>query len=390
MVAYSHSRISRFENCPYSYKLKYIDRVKSDVKSVENLLGSLVHETLESLYRDKKFMKDVSKEGLLEFFNELWEKWYSDDILIVKKDMTSENYRKMGEKFISDYYDSHEPFDDLTILGLETNDRLTLPDGNQWYVMIDKLACDDEGNYYVMDYKTNSKMKDQDEADSDRQLALYSIWVKNKFKDAKSVKLVWHMLAFDKDVVSERTDEQVEELQKEICDKIREINMASEFPRKEGALCSYCEYRSMCPSFKHEVELEEGGDSVIARDDGLKLVDEFADIKGRLSELKKRSAELKGKLADYAKEFGVDIIYGTNDCAKMKEIEKIVLPEGAAKYKFIDLLKEKGLWEKYSMVCYSKINSGVNSGELDEDVCGMCERVKDFRISVSRRKGEGE
>ena len=217
MVVYSHSRISRFENCPYSYKLKYIDRVKVDVKSVEILLGRLVHEVLEKLYKDKKFMKDVSKEDLLLFFNELWEKNYSDDIVIVKKDLGAENYRKMGEKFIGDYYDSHAPFDDLTILGLETNDRISLPDGNQWYVMIDKLACDGEGNYYVMDYKTSNRMMTQDDADSDRQLALYSVWVKKKFGDVKSVKLVWHMLAFDKDVVSERTDAEVEDLQREIC-----------------------------------------------------------------------------------------------------------------------------------------------------------------------------
>jgi hypothetical protein len=30
----------------------------------------------------------------------------------------------------------------------------------------------------------------QEEADSDRQLAMYSIWVKDKFKEAKSVKLI--------------------------------------------------------------------------------------------------------------------------------------------------------------------------------------------------------
>ena len=85
----------------------------------------------------------MQKKILIKFYRDLWEKEYSDDILIVKEDegLKADNYRKMGEKFILDYYDSHKD-DDMTILGLETQDRLTLPDGNQWHVRIDKLGCD--------------------------------------------------------------------------------------------------------------------------------------------------------------------------------------------------------------------------------------------------------
>jgi len=40
MVVYSHSRVSCFENCPYQYKLKYVDRVKVDVvTTVEAFMG---------------------------------------------------------------------------------------------------------------------------------------------------------------------------------------------------------------------------------------------------------------------------------------------------------------------------------------------------------------
>jgi len=228
MTTYSHSRVSTFENCPYAYKLRYIDKIKPEVPTtIESFMGSLVHESLEHLYKFKKFKKRIALNVLIKFYRDLWKKNYSDDILIVKEDqgLNSENYRKMGEKFISDYYDRMKPFEQITILGLETQDRMTLPDGNQWHVRIDKLGCDSEGNYFVCDYKTNSRMKDQEEADEDRQLALYSVWVKDKFKDAKSVKLVWHMLAFDKDAVSERTDEQLKKLQDDVCAKIKEIEI---------------------------------------------------------------------------------------------------------------------------------------------------------------------
>ena len=40
MVCYSHSRVSCFENCPYMYKLKYVDGVRVDVVvGVEGFVG---------------------------------------------------------------------------------------------------------------------------------------------------------------------------------------------------------------------------------------------------------------------------------------------------------------------------------------------------------------
>ena len=68
----------------------------------------------------------------------------------------------MGEKFLNDYYEKYKPFEQLMILGLETQDKMTLPDGSSWHVRIDKFACDDKENYYVCDYKTDSLMKDQE------------------------------------------------------------------------------------------------------------------------------------------------------------------------------------------------------------------------------------
>jgi len=386
MTCYSHSRVSTYENCPYQYKLRYIDKVKVDVPTtIECFMGDMVHQTLELLYKNKKFKKRVAKSSLLKFYNAIWKKNFSEDILIVKDGLTSENYRKMGMKYISDYYDRMRPFEQMTILGLETQDRMTLPDGNQWHIRIDKLGCDSDGNYFVCDYKTNSRMKDQEEADSDRQLALYSVWVKDKFKDAKSVKLIWHMLAFNKDAVSERTDEQLQKLQEEVCEIIKEIENAKEFPRNQTALCDYCVYKEMCPSFKHEAELNKIEDvEKFKEDEGVKLVDEFSEVKTKLSELKKAEDEFKEKLIAYAKQFEIDVVYGSNKKCSVKEFDKIVMPED--REKFIELIKKKGLWDDLSMVCYPKLNSKVIKNDVDEDVKDAVEIVKDFRLSLSKRK----
>jgi CRISPR/Cas system-associated exonuclease Cas4 (RecB family) len=293
----------------------------------------------------------------------------------------------MGEEFISNYYDRMEPFDQLTILDLETNDKMDLPDGNKWYVMIDKLACDDKGNYFVCDYKTNSKMKDQKEADEDRQLALYSIWVKERFKDAKSVKLLWHMLAFDKDVISERTDKQLKELQQKVVDKIKEIESAKEFPRKINVLCDYCDYRDICPSFKHQVELNRLKTvKEFKKDEGLQLVDKYSEIKTKLSELKKGEEESKDNLIQYSKQFDIDIVYGSNKKCSVKEQDKIELPEDKDKDELIKLMKEKGVWDEFSMINHMRLNGMVLRGELDTEIRDKIGLKKDFRLSLSKRK----
>ena len=391
MTTYSHSKISTFEQCPYKYKLHYIDHEEQDIQeTIEVFMGKRVHETLEKLYKDKKFKKLVSKATLLKFYNDAWEKEISPEVKVVKEGLNAENYRKLGKKFIEDYYDKYKPFDQLTILDLETEDRMTLPDGSSWHVRIDKFACDDKGNYYVMDYKTNASMKDQEEADSDRQLAMYSIWVKDKFKDCKSVKLVWHMLAFNKEVVSERTPEQLKKLQEEIVAIIKKIDSAKEFPTNVTALCNYCGYKSKCPSFKHQLELDKKAEESIKKfkdDDGLKLVDEFAEVKKVIGEAEEKEEKLKADLIAFAKQKGVDIVYGSNMKASVKEYEKFSMPDDEKeKEKFVELVKKKGIYEDLSNLNAMRISSLAVKGELDPELKKKLSEEEAYRISLSKRK----
>ena len=74
MTLYSHSRLTTFENCPYKYKLKFIDRVETeDFETVEAFLGSRVHDALEKLYRDLLNGKELSLGDLLEYYEKVWD-----------------------------------------------------------------------------------------------------------------------------------------------------------------------------------------------------------------------------------------------------------------------------------------------------------------------------
>jgi hypothetical protein len=125
-------------------------------------------------------------------------------------------------------------------------------------------------------------------------------------------------------------------------------------------------------------------------DEGVKFVDEFAETKARRLELEKKEDDLKGKLIEFAKQTGVDIIYGSNTKAAVKEFDKIVMPEGKDREDLIKLMKDKGIYEECSMVCYPKLNSKVLKGELENEIKGKVRIEKDWRVSLSKRKERKE
>lgn len=384
MVSYSHSRLGTFQQCRYRYKLKYIDRVKAEIPAtVETFMGSLVHAALEKLYKDLQFQKVNTKQDLLDFYDKRWGETWDDNILIAKSEYTAQNYRDMGKKFIADFYDHYKPFNHLRTLGLETEDRMDLGNGHKYHIRIDRLATDGNGTYYVCDYKTNSKLKAQGELDEDRQLAMYSLWVKKNFQDCQDVKLVWYFLAFDKEMVSERSDEQLAKLKQDVVDLTAEIDCCTSFPTNVTALCDYCEYQGMCPAFKHKTELEAKTPQEYSEDDGLKLVDEYAKWDAAEKEAKKRKEELQEELITFSHQHEVEAIYGSEKRVAIKQTVKWSYPSDDT---FTDLLKQHKLYDELSMLCYSRICSLADKGKLPKDVQEKMQKEEAHRLSLAKIK----
>lgn len=104
MTLFSHSRLATFENCRLKFKYRYLDKLKTETaQGIEAFMGSVVHLALEKLYKDIRFSKLLTVEELISYYNKEWKKQWSDDIIIVRKEYTQENYRAMGEGYIRDY-----------------------------------------------------------------------------------------------------------------------------------------------------------------------------------------------------------------------------------------------------------------------------------------------
>jgi len=250
MTNYSNSRLSQFENCRFAYNLHYNEGYRSPYETIEAFLGSRVHETLEKLYTDLQNDKLDTFDELLEFYEKNWnEKWHDG---IINASMYDDlTHHDDGALCIAQYYNRFHPFDQLAIAGIETDEKMELPDGNTWSVRIDKFAFRGD-TFYVCDYKTGNRMKSQYDADTDRQLAMYAAWVRKRYGKDKKVKLIWHMLKFDKDVESERSNMELERTIDGVVKEIREIESCTSWPPSRSALCNWCVYRHKCPLFKDE------------------------------------------------------------------------------------------------------------------------------------------
>jgi putative RecB family exonuclease len=71
--------------------------------------------------------------------------------------------------------------------------------------VIDRLMLAPDGAFEIHDYKTGAGLPVQAELDKDRQLALYQIGVQKLWPEAREVRLVWHLAAFDMEMRSVRT-----------------------------------------------------------------------------------------------------------------------------------------------------------------------------------------
>jgi len=252
MTLYSHSKLSAFEQCKLKFKFRYIDKIVPEIeKTIESHLGHSVHSTLQWLYTEVKNKKIPTIEEIIIYYSEKWQESFSPETLIINKNLTEKDYFHKGLQFLLNYYTQNHPFDDNT-LEVEKKIIIKLDDKGEYQIIgfIDRLVYNlKTSRYEIHDYKTANNLPTQERINDDRQLALYSIAIKELFGHDKEVILIWHYLAHDKKIISERTNEQLTQLKQETLELIKQIEQTQEFPANKTILCDWCEYKSICPAW---------------------------------------------------------------------------------------------------------------------------------------------
>jgi putative RecB family exonuclease len=401
MTVYSHSRLSCYEQCPARFKLQYIEKVETEgAESVEAFLGSRVHEALEKLYRDLDHQKMNTLEELLDFLRSMWTKNWSDDIIIVNKEYTAENYQKMAEKYLTDYYQRYQPFTQGKTVALEERILIVLDPSGQYKMQgyIDRLTETRDGYYEIHDYKTNARLPLAEYLRTDRQLALYMIGVKDAYPDVHDIRLVWHFLKFDKEVNSTRTEAELAALKAETIRLIQQIEQEEVFEARPGFLCEWCEFKPICRQWRHLTMVSEKPSNEYLKDSGVVLVNRYAEVKNTQKMLNNECdtelEKLEEAILSFAEKEQVDCVFGSKNKVRITENIRYVFPsKGSTEREQLEtLLRKHGKLEEVQQLDTTVLGKIFQEGKWDPEVLGLAQKYvlveRKKRLYLSKMKDE--
>ena len=402
MPLYSHSRLGTYENCPFQYKLRYVDRVKPILgNTIESFMGSMVHDALEWLYKLARDSNVVSKEALINKYDELWiEKW-KDDIRVVKKELTADNFKETGKTCLEMYYDRYHPFDQALTIGLEERMIIELPEDKKMQGYIDRLDKIADGHVSVHDYKTSSRVPPQAKADQDRQLGLYALAVHQKYPEIKKIDLVWHYVRFDEEVRSSRTEQQLDIMVENTVNLINDVETATDlknFPTKTSILCNWCEFKAQCPEYSHQyasqTEVPKLDTTTMTAAQAAETVDKLVELREKkkiLSEdMDAMVATLESKLMNYSKESGHNSVFGKDYKASFTSYESFRMPDkkDLRRYELESTLKDMNLWSNLQEMSPYKLKSMLKSDEITSEqkkqLSEYMDNDKNTRLSLKK------
>ena len=116
----------------------------------------------------------------------------------------------------------------------------------------------------------------------------------------------------------------------------------------------------------------------MSNDEG--LVDELEALERQKREIEQKEEELKNKIMTLAKEKNTSVLFGSKMKCFIKEYEKVLYPED--KSQIVDLMKQKEIYDKYSMINYMGFNSAIIKGQVDKEIVDLIKIEKTQRLSL--------
>lgn len=375
MSTFSHSRIEAYETCPKKYEFAYILKAPKAPAGIEAFVGNRVHEALEWLYGEARSCRVPGVDELVARYGDLWAQDWSDDVRITRAGRTAEDYHAIGEHALRAYHARYAPFDRDTTIGLEERVCVSLDEGHDIVGYVDRIARVADGVWEIHDYKTGATPATQRKVDEDRQLALYEMALREMYPEVTEVTLVWHYLATDLEMRSTRTPEQLADLRSRILDRIHEIEAQSSFPARTCALCDWCDFKSLCPAWRHLFQTAElpAGERVL--ESGVALVDEYLTVSDEISVLKARQDDLKERIAARAEADGLERLFGTDGSIKVYRYPSVSLPDPKAPERAAleAELHALGLWDRFSCLSTYQLSRCLQDGGLSPEAAARLE-----------------
>ncbi len=328
----SYSNLDTFRSCPLKYKYREIDKIRG-LKSVELVFGSCVHSSLKYLFERTPLYPTLDQ--VVDFFRNIWADKKTSIAFKDKDAANAEEILKEKEKegvtLIEKFYKKNQPWN-FNAVDLESHFEVLLvdPEQKKEHTLAGKIdridKIDSEDVYEIIDYKTSKKMPGQKEVDNDLQLSVYHLALRDRWPHVspEKIKLSLYYLKHGEKISTLRDEEQLQKTKKNILNSINDIEKRIEnnydFPPYPSGLCDYCDYREICPMWRHLYERKYGAKS---QEEINAVVSQYFDLKNKNEENKDKMDELKAIVSGFMDEQKVERVFGDLGYITRKTQERI-------------------------------------------------------------------
>ena len=216
---WSFSSVRSYDNCPYGFKLSYIDR-KSQRQNAFAQWGTFCHSILEKYFKGEYDLFD-----LVSAYEDGYRSAVTEIFPPNKYVELSDSYYKAGIKYFSEF----SGLDNVQILAIEKKVQ-TVFEGYNFVGVIDLIYKDlSTGDIIIQDHKSKKEFKNKTEEDEYlRQLYLYSKFIKDTFH-VNPKELHFNMIRGGKTISRPYIEEEYQEAIKWFVDTIKKIYADTEF-----------------------------------------------------------------------------------------------------------------------------------------------------------------
>jgi DNA helicase-2/ATP-dependent DNA helicase PcrA len=232
----SASDIETYRLCPLKYKFGRVFRIPQE-STINQRFGIALHTVLERFHKSP----DAGREQLFELFESSWRRGGfgdSDDEL---------QFRERGIEALERYWENTRDEDGEPVWFERSFSFQLGPHVIRGRV--DRVDRRPDGSYEVIDYKTG-RSKTAAELQSDVQLSIYQMGARESWGVETSAHSYYYVMTAEKIPVA-HSDEELDRVRATIEEIGAGISRQDFQPTPTQEICSFCDFRIICPAAEH-------------------------------------------------------------------------------------------------------------------------------------------
>jgi RecB family exonuclease len=252
----SVSRLKLYETCPRAFYFAYVNKGEREPTGEPAVFGVVLHASLEMIYTwimREEYTGLFPESQLIAYYREAWQ----------ASTLTNVQTWQEGLTILRRYAQSHSPVDHFDLLDSEKEFNINV-DGFVLNGFIDLIKKVGDEHIEIVDFKSNRMLYTRDELETDLQLSIYGVVVRQLYPWAKKISFSFELLRYDLAQRTERTAQVLDDAAGYVVALGRRTETDTTWEAKLNSNCGWCDHRRRCEAYAKA--LETGADITKVKD----------------------------------------------------------------------------------------------------------------------------